>query len=387
VTEDEAGVLRQRRVPCMIAYLHPFRLVDADGEADWEATIEQVNQRAWDYVAVHSLVGGIDVGLASPYQLVVGRDGALALPPIGELRSVQVAVEFFNRCLAALLLGGVYCEAISSDGLDLGSIIDWSYIRAQKSGSAAPNRFHQQIRYLQSSPLEAIALVGPRRIALADLRSAMTNGLRMLGAVPLVRGEYLLKGSTSLARLDWGSALANLWIVVEQLLAQLWDREVVAPTLVKDPGRARQSQLMDTRSWTASTRIEMLFQKGVIDLDILHMLGRARKARNDLHHSGQHPSAGDAQAAYSGLVGLLTLALNGERAPLLGLDFGDHALVDPFAPPRPTPGEPTHWMSIPKLPGEADLERAEATACRASLQESSVVPHTGPTGARTRGFP
>lgn len=374
MTKDEIDAIRRRRVPCMIAYLHPFRLVDADGEADWEVTIEQVNQRSWDYVAVHRLVGGIDVGLASPYHLVVGRDGALALPPIDELRSVQVAVEFFNRCLAALLLGGVYCEAINPDGLDLGSIIDWSYIRAQKSGSAAPNRFHQHIRNLQSSPLEAIALVGPRRIALADLQSAMATGLRMLGAVPLVRGEYLLKGSTSLARLDWGSALANLWIVVEQLLAQLWEREVVAPTLVKDPGKARQSQLMDTRSWTASTRIEMLFQKGVIDLDILHALGRARKARNDLHHSGQHPSADDAQAAYKGLAGLLTVALNGERAPLLDLDLGDHALVDPFAPPRPLAGEPTHWMSIPKLPGEADLERAEAMPGRQGMAESGSPP-------------
>ena len=122
---DEVEALRRRRVPCMIAYLHPFRLVQADGQAPWEATIEQINCRGWDYAALHELVGGIDVQLNPPYHLAVGRDGALALPPIDDLRSTQAAVEFFNRCLAALLLGGMYCEAINPDGLDLGSIIDW----------------------------------------------------------------------------------------------------------------------------------------------------------------------------------------------------------------------------------------------------------------------
>lgn len=348
----------------MITYLHPFRLVQTAGQAPWDATIDQINRCSWDYAALHELVGGIDVGLQSPYHLVVGRDGALALPPIDNLRSTQAAVEFFNRCLAALLLGGIYCEAINPDGLDLGWIIDWTYIRTYKSGHAAANRFHEHVRHRQSSPMEAIALVQPRQVGLTELQAAMGAGLRMLDTVRSVRGEYLLKGTTGLARLDWGSALANLWIVVEQLVAELWERKVVAPTLEADPNKARRSQLMDTRSWTASTRIEMLYQKSVIDLDTVRALGKARKARNDLHHSGQHPSSDDAQAAYRGVTGLLIVALNGERPPLFDLDLADHGLIDPFAPPRPLHGQPTHWMAIPKLPGEEELERAEAQVFR-----------------------
>lgn len=362
---DEVGELRRRRVPCMIAYLHPFRLVQIDGQTPWDATIEQINSHRWDYAALHELVGGIDVGLPSPYHLVVGRDGALALPPIDDLRSTPAAVEFFNRCLAALLLGGIYCEAITPDGLDLGSIIDWTYIRAHKSSPAAANRFHEHVRHRQASPMEAIALVQPRHVGLAKLQAATGAGLRMLDVVPLVRGEYLLKGTTGLARLDWGSALANLWIVVEQLVAELWERKVVAPTLEADPSKARRSQLRDTRSWTAATRIEMLYQKAVIDLDTIHALDKARKARNDLHHSGRHPSSDDAGAAYQGVTGLLVVALDGERPPLFDLDLADHALVDPFTPPQPLQGEPTHWMAIPKLPGEEELERAEARVFRA----------------------
>jgi len=362
--DSDEEALRRRRVPCMIAYLHPFRLVDAESEITWDATIEQINTCSWDYVALHKLVGGIDVGLEKPYHLVIGRDGALALPPLDELRNPQAAVETFNRYLAALLLGGVYCEAITPDGLDLGSIIDWTYIRSQRPGLAAPNRFHEHVRRSQASPLEAIALSHPRRVTVAALDEAMRAGLRMLAAVPTVRGEYLLKGTTGLARLDWGAALANLWIIVEQLVAFLWERHVVTPTLAADRSKTRRSQLADTRTWTASARIEMLVQKEAIGLVTAKALAVARKARNDLHHSGAHPTAADARAAYDGMTGLMIVALDGEYPPLIDLDLGDHGLSDPFAPPGRLPAEPTHWMAIPKLPGEEELERAEAKTFR-----------------------
>ncbi|MFZ1429565.1 MAG: hypothetical protein WAS21_22680 [Geminicoccaceae bacterium] len=76
---DRIEALLRRRVPCMIAFLHPFRLVDVDSVAAWSAPIEQINGCGWDYVALHRLVGG-DVRLEPPYPLVVGRDGALAHP-------------------------------------------------------------------------------------------------------------------------------------------------------------------------------------------------------------------------------------------------------------------------------------------------------------------
>jgi hypothetical protein len=33
---------------------------------------------------------------------------------------------------------------------------------------------------------------------------------------------------------------------------------------------------------------------------------------------------------------------------------------DPLLPREPVAIEPTHWLPIPKLPGEEDLERLEA---------------------------
>jgi hypothetical protein len=103
-----------------------------------------------------------------------------------------------------------------------------------------------------------------------------------------------------------------------------------------------------------------LFQKGALTLETLKVLSTARKARNDLSHEGRHPTEGEASSAYQSACELLSVALNGEKPPLLNLDLSDHALSDPFASPRPLAGEPEFWMEIPKLPGEQELEQAEA---------------------------
>jgi hypothetical protein len=176
-----------------------------------------------------------------------------------------------------------------------------------------------------------------------------------------MRGEYLLKGATGLARRDWGAALTNLWIVTEQLLEVLWTREIVEPARALDGSKARRDQLTDNRVWTAATRIEMLQQKGVLDLATLTALSKARKARNDLAHRGVNPSEDDANAGYAGIRSLIGVALADETLPLLTLDLANHALSDPFLPPEHWGRvEPEFWMSIPKLPGEEELEKAEA---------------------------
>ncbi|HQV05073.1 MULTISPECIES: hypothetical protein [unclassified Novosphingobium] len=380
-TEAAGNDLAKRRVPCLIAYLNPFRMVEAETLAPWNATIADINGQSWDYSALHEMAGGLEVGLNSPYHLVVTRDGALALPPIDQLRSDQSAVAFFNRCLAALLIGGVYCEAVTPDGLDLGSIIDWKYVRSHRYGLAASNRFHEQIRYGKASAIEAITLFRPRTIAFATLQNAMKSGLEVLNLLPTLQGEYLLKGGTGLARRDWGAALANLWIVTEQLVSGLWAREVVEPTLKDNPSTARRNQLNDTRTWTVSARLELLYQKGVIPAETFGALGKARKARNSLSHEGKHPSERDAYASYEGVRGLLSIALDGMRPALFDVDLADHSLSDPFAPPKRLEMQPEFWMEIPKLPGELELERAEAKSRilkRRSRHEEKPSPGSSP---------
>jgi len=165
-------------------YLQPFRIVADDGDQSWNVTIEQVNRGIWDYVKLHEIVGGIDVGLESPYHMIVCFDGGLALPPIPELRSVPRAVEFFNRCLGALLLGGIYCEAVTLDHVETGRILDWKYLRASGLGNSLASQFHATIRMRMAPPIHAIELLSPRRIPFARLETAAKDGFSVLSIVP-----------------------------------------------------------------------------------------------------------------------------------------------------------------------------------------------------------
>ena len=355
-----------RRIQAMVTYLHPFRIV-AGGEAErWDATIEQINEAKWDYIKLHEVAGGIDVGLPEPYHMLVGRDGALALPPIPDLRDDQRSVEFFNRCLAALLLGGIYCEAITLDHLEFGAIIDWKYIRTYTPGRAAANRFHTLVRMRMAPPIEAIALLKPRTVEIAALSTAAAIGLAALTAVPPLSGEFLLKGVSGIARRDWGLALSNLWITIEQLTAFLWERDIVAAIDGGDDQiDGRRAQLNDTRTWTAANRQEMLHQKGTISTATLRSLYAARRARNELVHRGRHPGERAALAGYSATSALLKSALGGQELPLSALNLADHTLSDPFE--RKGPSEiisPDYWMPIPKLPSEEEIEQEEAASAR-----------------------
>jgi hypothetical protein len=360
MTDDLKDQLAKRRTPCIVAYLDPFRIVESDAIQPWKVTIEEVNRKTWDYVKLHEIAGAMDVGLDAPYNLVVSRDGALALPPVSHLRTDQAAVEFFNRCLGGLLMGGVYCEAISVDSLDTGSIIDWKYVRSHRVGQASSNRFHEQIRYQQASSLEAIQLMDPRTVRLSDLATAMKSGLAVLDRIARLRGDLLLKGVTGIARRDWNSGLSNLWIVIEQIVSHIWDTNIIEQAVTANAPKSRRDQLSDNRTWTVAVKLEMLHQKAFLDADALQDLSAARKARNDLAHEGQTPSEVSALAAFRAVRHLLRVVIPHQPIPLFDINLSDHAISDPFMPRRQQAIEPQYWMAIPKLPNEAELEKLEA---------------------------
>ena len=358
----EESAVKQRRIPCLVAFLHPFRIVNAPGSPEWTVSLDQINGGTWDYAALHEIVGGLDVGLESPYHMVVCRDGGLALPPLPQLCGNQGAVEFFNECLASILLGGIYCEAITLDGLDFGFVLDWKYVRVTTCSAAAANRFHFIIRGQHPSALDAIALDEPRAILVEDLVRAGQKGRRVLEGVPAVRGEFLLKGATGFARRDWGAALSNLWIVVEQITTHLWNRKVIDPAR-KPPGiPGRVERLRDNRTWTVATQHEMLFQMGQYDAGLYESLSVARRARNRLAHEGSHPDEEEATAALLSVKKLLRIVLPNLEIPFFDMDLGNPAMSHPFEQKEEHSLSPKYWMEIKKLPGEVDIEKLEAEA-------------------------
>lgn len=352
-----------RRIPAMVTYLRPFRMVSSTSLEAWSVSIEQINTASWDYVKLHEIAGGLDVGLPAPYHMLVGRDGALALPPIPELRTDQKAVEYFNRCLAALLLGGIYCEDIRLDDFELGSIIDWKYIRSRPRTNGM-NRFHELIRLRMAAPIVAIELLSPPTLEFTAIEKAAKVGFSVLYKAKQLSPELLLKGVSGIARRDWGVGLSNLWITVEQLTEALWQNEVLMPLRSpKSHIAGRIDQFKDARTWTIANRHELLHLKNIIDDKVLSDLYIARKARNELSHRGTHPSEESAKAAYGATLALLQSVVGPMEIPLSLLNLEDHSLSDPFMPQalrNITIDTVKYWLEIPKLPGEAELECEEA---------------------------
>lgn len=358
----ELEELEKRRVPCLATFLHPFRIINGPDSPDWSVSIEQINSGTWNYAALHEIVGGVEVGLDPPYHLVVCRDGGLALPPIPSLRDERKAVEFFNQCLAAILIGGVYCEAITLDGLEFGSILDWKFVRISGRGSAASNRFHNLVRLQSASALEAIALEKPRKLKIAELVRASEIGRKILEQLPEIGGEFLLRGTTGYARRDWGVALANLWIVVEQMTSHLWNRNVLIEAKEAIPIAGRIDSLTDNRTWTVGVKHEVLFQRGLLSALAFAELNKARKARNKLSHSGIYPDEASARAVLNSITELFKALIPSEDIPFLKLDLDDLGISDPFQPRGTHELNPKYWMEIKKLPGEAEIEKLEAKA-------------------------
>jgi hypothetical protein len=199
-----------------------------------------------------------------------------------------------------------------------------------------------------------------RSISVDEISKAMFTGRSILDAVPELSGEFLLKGVTGIARRDWGAALSNLWIVIEQITSNIWTRRILSSSQESEIIAGRLDQLSDTRTWTAAARQELLYQIGAISSETLSTLSIARKARNALAHRGKHPNEKDAQSAYQSTMSILQSAVADLSIPLKELDLNNHILSDPFLPKEPLQIEPTHWMEIPKLPGEAELERLES---------------------------
>jgi hypothetical protein len=206
-------------------------------------------------------------------------------------------------------------------------------------------------------------LLDARTVRFSDLAAAMKTGLTVLDGISRLRGDLLLKGVTGIARRDWSAGLSNLWIVIEQIISHIWDIEIVKKAETSGSPKSRRDQLSDNRTWTAAVKLEMLHQKGHLDADALNELSAARKARNDLAHEGRTPSEASALAALSGVRRLIRVIMPHQPIPLFDLDLSDHAISDPFAP-KQLIGEPKYWMPIPKLPGEEELEKLEASLPR-----------------------
>ena len=347
--------------PAIIAYTSPFRLVFRSKQDEWAPTIEDINGNSYDYVKLHRLSASLDIGLPAPFCMHVAFDGSLLLPKTSELWPVEKAVSVFNEILGTIVIGGIYFGPVAPTDIDQAALYPTGYFRAFGLASGFQGQLRLALQSKIASPLHSILLHDPRHVFAIDIHKSYSAGKTICTKVPPLSPEFLLLGITGLVSHDWGAALTHLWVSVEQVVEHLWQEKVIAIPLRPDVTiQGRREFLSDSRTWTTSTRIELLFQRGVIRGETYAKLNTARKARNDLVHAGALPSTDAAEAALDGAFQLLASAIGADDIDKFAPMLQSYKKLDPierhYSQKKVIPKEHVgFWMGpLPPIPGEKE---------------------------------
>lgn len=260
----------------------PFRLVARDTD-NWSVTLDEVNAMSYDSTKLFRSSLNIDIGIA-PFSLIVLFDGTLVLPRCLEIPKVR-ALMLFNQHLTDLLLSGLFSGEILPDDVTPGRINLWGYHR-HECPSGRYSKLSQALRARKAHSDDAIALVDIQPLTVEKYKKHHQAGSKISQSLPENLASVFLPSCTAFCNEEWERALILGWSCAELLISQLWDQHVLAGASVDGIKKKRRKDfLSDTRTWTSSTRIELLWQKGLINDTIYAHLDRGRSARNAFIHS------------------------------------------------------------------------------------------------------
>jgi hypothetical protein len=341
-------------IPIVTANFKPIRFVSRGENDSWNPTLEEINARTYDYVRLHRMSTYLDVGIR-PLSLGICFDGTLVLPATNELRAPRTALTVFNRTLSELLLGGLYCEAVEPDDIGYGSLTLHGYARINGGGEGASVSLHRAARTKHIGTLDVIRLLNPEIVSKNELEEASSLGRKLLKELAGIPREQLLYAVTYYVRGQWAESLIHAWTTTERIIEIAWESHVCNAKLASS--KKRKQFLNDHRTWTSSAKLEVLFQKGLIEIETCEKLDQARKARNNFAHNGIVPSQADALMGLSGGFELGSLcASNFEDTTRF-----DHVIELAKSKCRPEiypkkdrfeSSEVSHWLSLPPIPGD-----------------------------------
>lgn len=163
-----------KHMPIILGNYAPFKLITRECDI-WAPTLEQINDRSYDYVKLSRLSGFVDIGIA-PFSLALGFDGTLILPALPQYRNREDSLNKFNETLAMFLLGGVYVEAMQPADISYGELFIDGYFKNHGGGKSYNTSFHNGIRNKHIGTSEIIHLLEPQTIAIEDVQQAYEKG-------------------------------------------------------------------------------------------------------------------------------------------------------------------------------------------------------------------
>jgi uncharacterized protein YutE (UPF0331/DUF86 family) len=342
--------------PIIMAISAPLKLVAKDGRDSWKPSLENINRSTYDYLKLNRASGFLD-GNVAPYMMLVGFDGSLAMPALPAFSKPDVALRIFNRVFLEMLLGGVYTEGAAPSDICTGWLFKTGYIR-MFGGASRNTALHSALRDRSASITDNIVLLDRKTITLVSLQKAIERGRLILSRCDPFSPEIALAGTTHYVAGALAEALTCLWTSIEQVISRIWRLEVEAKSHA-DLVPNRSGFLKDYRVWTTSARIELLFQKSLIEAETYRFLNQARKARNEFIHRGSQPDLEDATASLRALFQLLSACASEYKDTFLLDKVCQEIIARCVRKPRSDTNDklqPTHWKDIARLPGEPQFK-------------------------------
>jgi len=299
------------------------------------------------------------------FPLAIGFDGSLILPAMPMYQDKDTALDIFNNTLGKLLFGGLYSEAILPENVVFGRLTYDSYFSHSSGGTPGTiTQFHKSIQDTSVGILDVITLLDPPAVQVSELEKSFYQGKKILDMIPRLSAGILLNGISSFVKHQWTECLITLWTTIEQTINHIWDFHIVDKINEFEVSIPRRKDfLKDYRTWTTSTKIEMLYQKNLIGAEEYKFLNIARKSRNDFIHEGTTPKKAHAQAAIDALLRTISLTVtnfrNTEQLNNVRELIFKHLRGELIPREGKIKGEVTHWMKIPPIPGDPDWVNEE----------------------------
>lgn len=289
-------------IPILIANIEPFRLILRDKSDVWNVSADQASSGSYDYVKLHRATKFFDANLPKPMPACFAFDGSLILPFIHEFKNSDLIVEEVNRILASIFLGGVRVESISPLDISTGIIHRTGYYRYSQTFSWNSN-FHQAISECSAGSLSSSRLIDPEMIAADKIISAYNKGHELLLKLPTLSPSLFLSAFTYHKKHQLRESLAHAWIGIEQIIEHIWKLIVIEDA--KSVNIPKRRKFLESQQWNSAHKIEMLYQRGLINEQLYITLSKARLARNSFIHRGLTPSDKEAHSALQSLILLI----------------------------------------------------------------------------------
>jgi hypothetical protein len=292
----------ENTVPVWSGCFAPFQLVTFDDEK-WLPSLDDINSGSYDRTKLFRSSLNIDVGIA-PLSLIVLFDGTLVLPACSEIPRNR-ALSIFNKHLTNLLLGGMLVEEVAPDDVTEGSLNFWGYHRHHTT-AGRHSKLSQSLRMARGGPDESILLYQPKTITKERYLATHLVGSTLSSKLPDNLPTVLLPACTSYSNEKWERALVLGWTSLELMIEKIWREKIlVGPEISGISPKRRKSFLSDTRTWSSSTRLELLWQKGQISDEMYALADKARAARNAFIHSADESSPEAAKSAVEACLNLI----------------------------------------------------------------------------------